>query len=56
MFVYLVIFMHDDSKHKAEKRGLLCVCVSGATAGGPQPGHGDIMREGLNWPIIKKDG
>ena len=31
-------------------------CVSGATAGGPQPGHGDIMRKGLNWPLIRKDG
>ena len=31
-------------------------CVGGATAGGPQPGHGDIMKKGLNWPTIRKDG
>ena len=31
-------------------------CVSGATAGGPQPGHGDIMRKGPDGPIVRKDG
>ena len=29
-------------------------CVSGATARGPRPGRGDIMRKGPNWPHNKE--
>ena len=46
--IYIYIYTHNVAGFVA--------CVSGATAGGPQPGHGDIVRMGLNWPIIRKDG
>ena len=35
---------------------LIVACVGAATAGGPQPGYGDIMRKGPHRPIIRKGG